>query len=55
VVARLARARLVVLEGVDHSFGVRAGLDARGEAMLDRLAAATTEWLAGLGHSGGGR
>ena len=55
VVARLARARLVVLEGVDHSFGVKAAPDTRGEAMLDRLAAGTTEWLAGLGHSGGGR
>ena len=54
VVARLPRARLVVIEGADHSFGVRAGFEARGEARLDRLAAATTEWLAGLGYSGAG-
>jgi hypothetical protein len=54
VVERLPRARLVVVEGADHSFGVRADPDPRGEAMLDLLAAETAEWLAGL-EGGGGR
>lgn len=49
VVARLPLARLRVMEGGDHSLGVGAVLDARGEATLDRLAEWTTEWLAGLG------
>lgn len=53
VVARLPRARLVVVEGADHSFGVRADPDARGEGMLDTLAEATVGWLAGLGAAGG--
>ncbi len=53
VVARLPRARLVVLEGADHSFGVRADPDARGETMLDILAAQTAAWLAGLGTAEG--
>lgn len=47
VVARVPRARLVVVEGADHSFGVAAHPDARGEAMLDLLAAETVGWLAG--------
>ena len=55
VVGRLPGARLVVLDGADHSFGVGAVLDARGEANLDRLAAATAGWLAGLGAPGSGR
>jgi predicted alpha/beta-hydrolase family hydrolase len=47
--ARLPRARLVVVEGADHSFGVTATPDARAEAMLDRLAGITLDWLAALG------
>ena len=47
--ARLPRARLVVLEGADHSFGVKAVPGARGEEMLDRLAEEMAAWLAGLG------
>lgn len=53
VVARLPRAALVVLKGADHSFGVRADPDARGEAMLDTLAAETVAWLASLGTAEG--
>ena len=49
LVARLTGARLVVLEGAGHSFGVRAASDPRGEAVLDRLAAETVEWVAGRG------
>jgi uncharacterized protein len=48
VVARLPRAALEVIEGSDHSFGVRAILDVGGNAALDRLAAVTVTWLAGL-------
>lgn len=55
VVERLPRARLVVVEGADHSFGVRADPDSRAEAMLDLLAAETAEWLAGWDQSAGGR
>lgn len=55
VVERLPRAALVVLEGGDHSFGVKTPPGDGGEAVLDRLAAATVEWLAGQGQPGGGR
>lgn len=54
VVERLPRARLTVIEGADHSFGVKAAPDARGEAMLDRLAADTREWLADRDAAGSG-
>ena len=43
--ARLPAARLEVVEGADHSFGVRAAPNAGGEAALDRLAALTLAWL----------
>jgi hypothetical protein len=55
VVAGLPRAHLVVLDGADHSFGVKAVPDRTGEAALDLLAAATLDWLAGPGYSGDGR
>jgi hypothetical protein len=45
VVRRLPRARLVVVEDGDHSFGVTAHPGPRGESMLDVLAGATTDWL----------
>jgi len=46
VVEGLARATLQVLEGGGHSFGVKDPLGERGEAVLDRLAGWTVEWLA---------
>jgi len=47
VVERLPRATLQVLDGGDHSFGVRGTPDERGREVLDRLADWTVEWLAG--------
>jgi predicted alpha/beta-hydrolase family hydrolase len=55
VVERLPGARLVVVEGADHSFGVDASRDARGEQGLDHLAAATVAWLAEWGQWAGGK
>jgi len=55
VVGRLPRARLIVVEGAGHSFGVGAVGDARSEAALDHLAEATLPWLAELRQPGGGR
>lgn len=43
----LPRATLQVLDGGDHSFGVRGTPDERGREVLDRLADWTVEWLAG--------
>lgn len=48
VVEGLPRARLVVFLGADHSFGVGAVPDAGAEAILDRLAAMTAEWMSSL-------
>jgi predicted alpha/beta-hydrolase family hydrolase len=45
VVKRLSHATLRVMEGGDHSFGLRASLDDGGRGALDRLAAWTVEWL----------
>jgi hypothetical protein len=47
VVTGLPRATLRVLDGGDHSFGVKGTPDERGRAALDRLADWTVEWLAG--------
>ncbi len=49
VVERLPQAALRVLEGGDHSFGVKVPPGERGEAVLDRLADWTVEWLAAEG------
>ncbi|MBN2113120.1 MAG: dienelactone hydrolase family protein [Acidimicrobiia bacterium] len=55
LVARLPRAELVVVDGADHSFGVRAVPDARGEAGLDLLAGRALEWLRGPARAMHGR
>lgn len=48
VVERLPRAALAVIEGADHSFGVKTPPGEGGEATLDRLADWTVEWLASV-------